>query len=76
MKTVVIFTLSQVRIISVIESRRMTWVGYITSIGGMRNSYKVSVRKPEGVKPRGRHRHEGEYNIKTDLKEMVYGDMN
>jgi hypothetical protein len=34
----------------------------------MRNAYKILVRKPEGKRPRWRHRRE--YNIKTDLRKI------
>jgi hypothetical protein len=34
--------------ISMIKSRRTTWAGHVTSMGEMRNAYKISVGKPEG----------------------------
>jgi hypothetical protein len=36
----------------------------------MRNSYKISVRKPEGKGPLGRLRHRWEDSIRIDLREI------
>jgi hypothetical protein len=41
-----------------------------------RNAYKVSVGKPQGKTPLGRHRHRWEDNIKMDLREIGWGGMN
>jgi hypothetical protein len=38
-------------IVWVIKSRRMRWVDHVACIGGMRNSYKILVRKSKGKKP-------------------------
>jgi hypothetical protein len=35
------------------------------------NPYNISVIKPEGKRALGRHRHQRENDIKTDLKETV-----
>jgi hypothetical protein len=37
--------------------------------------YRVLVGKPERKRPLGRHRRRWEDNIKMDLQEMGYGDM-
>jgi len=37
--------------------------------------HRVSVGKPEGRGPLGRHRHRWEDNIKMDLQEVGCGDM-
>jgi hypothetical protein len=33
-------------------------------------AYRVLVRKPEGKRPHGRHRHRWEVNIKMDIQEV------
>lgn len=38
----------------------------------MRNAYRVSVWKSERNRPLGRTRHRGEHNIRMDLIEVVY----
>jgi sulfite reductase beta subunit-like hemoprotein len=43
-------------IIRVIKSRRMRWAGQVARMEEMRNSYNISVGKPEGKRPRGRTR--------------------
>jgi hypothetical protein len=41
----------------------------------VRNVYKILVRKPEGKRPLGRPRHKWENNIKMDLKETAWEDV-
>jgi hypothetical protein len=53
----------------------MRWAGHVAHMGNKRNSYKVLVGKPEGKRPLGRPRRRWEDNIKIDLKEIVWGDM-
>jgi hypothetical protein len=36
----------------------------------MRNVRKISVRKPEGKRPRGRPKHKWEDNIRIDFREI------
>jgi hypothetical protein len=43
-------------VIRMIKSRRMSWARHIVCVGVMRNAYKILVGKPEGKRPRGRHR--------------------
>jgi hypothetical protein len=43
-------------IIQVIQPRRMTLVGHVAHMGGMRNAYKTVVAKPEGNRPHRRPR--------------------
>jgi hypothetical protein len=38
-------------IIREIKSRRMRWVGHVACMGEGRNMYRVSVGKPEGIRP-------------------------
>jgi hypothetical protein len=42
---------------SIMESRRMRWVGHVAFMGEGRNALKMFVGKPEGVKPPGKPRH-------------------
>jgi hypothetical protein len=64
-------------IIRVINSRkRMKWVGHVACTGEKRNTYKMLVKKPEGKKPFGRLRCRWEDNIKMDLKEIDWKDVN
>jgi hypothetical protein len=59
----------------VIKSRRKIWEGHVVRIGGRRGVYRASVGKPEGKRPLGRPRRRCEDNIKMDLQEVGYGDM-
>jgi len=38
------------------DSRRMRLPGHVAGMREMRNTYKISVGKPEGKRPLGRHR--------------------
>jgi hypothetical protein len=55
-------------IITVIESRKMRWVGHVAHMGKMRKEYQIFVGKPEGDRPRGRPRRRCEDNIGMDLR--------
>jgi hypothetical protein len=44
-------------------------------MGERRGIYRVLVGKPEGKRPLGRPRHRWEGNIKVDLEEVGFGDM-
>jgi hypothetical protein len=48
----------------------MRWVGYVASMGKIRNIYKILVGKPEGKRPFRRPGQRWEDNIKIDLKEI------
>jgi hypothetical protein len=41
--------------------------------GRVRISYNIMAGKPEGKRPRGRHWHRWEDNIKMDLREILWG---
>jgi hypothetical protein len=43
-------------IIRVIKSRSMRWARHVARTGEGRNAYKISVGKPKGKRPLGRHR--------------------
>jgi hypothetical protein len=53
-----------------IKSRRMRCAGHVASMGEMRNSYKMLVRKPEGKRPLRRPRCRWEDNIRMGLREI------
>jgi hypothetical protein len=44
-------------------------------MGGMRNTYKILVWKPEGKRPIRRYIHRLEDNITLDLREIVWKGM-
>jgi hypothetical protein len=58
-----------------IKSGRMRWLGHVARIGEEKNPYRLLVGKPEGKRPLGRCRHRRVANIKMDLGEIGWGDM-
>jgi hypothetical protein len=44
-------------------------------MGEMRGAYNISVGRPEGRRPLGRPRRRWEDNIKMDLREIGFGDV-
>jgi hypothetical protein len=50
-------------IIRVIKSMSMRWNGSVTSMGEMRNPYKILVGNPEGKRPLGRLRRSWEFML-------------
>jgi hypothetical protein len=65
---------SSPNIVWVIKSKRMRWAGHVARMGDRRGVYRVLVGKPEGKRPLGRLRWEG--NNKMDHQEMGYTGMN
>jgi hypothetical protein len=57
-------------------SRRMRWAGHVARMGETRNAYRILVGKPEGKIPLGRPRFRWVDNIKMDLREIGWDDMN
>jgi hypothetical protein len=53
----------------------MGWVGHVAHRGDRRSSYRVLVGKPEEKRPLGRPRHRSQDNIKVDLWEVGWGEM-
>jgi ribosome biogenesis protein Nip4 len=45
------------------------------SKGDVRGAYNILVRRPEGRRRLGRPRHRWEDNIKTELEEIGFGDV-
>jgi hypothetical protein len=44
-------------------------------LGEKRNAYTLLVRKPEGTRPLGRPRHRWVDNIRMDIEEVGWGDV-
>jgi hypothetical protein len=44
-------------------------------MGEMRNTYSISVGKPEAKRPIGRPRHRWEDNIRMDLRKIAWEDV-
>jgi hypothetical protein len=62
-------------IVRVIKARRMRWAGHVVPMGEVRGAYNILVGKPEGRRPLGRPRRRWEDNIKMDLREIGFGDV-
>jgi hypothetical protein len=62
-------------IIRIIKATRMRWVGHVARMGEKRNAYGLLVGKPEGRKPLGRPRRRWLDNIRMNLVEVGWGDV-
>jgi hypothetical protein len=62
-------------IVRVIKARRMRWAGYVERMGEVRDAYSILVGRPEGRRPLGRPRRRRDDNIKMDLREIGFGDV-
>jgi hypothetical protein len=62
-------------IIRVVKTRRMRWAGHVVCVREVRDAYNILVGKPEGRRPLGRPRRRWEDNIKVDLREIAFGDV-
>jgi hypothetical protein len=61
-------------IIRIMKSR-MRWAGHVARIREKRNAYRLLVGKPEGRRPVGRPRRRWLNNIRMDLVEMGWDDV-
>jgi hypothetical protein len=61
-------------IIRIMRSRRI-WAGHVARMGEKRNAYRLLVGKPEGRRPLGRPRRKWVDNIRMDLVEVGWGDV-
>jgi hypothetical protein len=62
-------------IIRIIKSRRMRWAGHVAQTGEKRIAYRLLVGKPKGKRPLGRPRRMWVDNIRMDLGEGGWGDV-
>jgi hypothetical protein len=62
-------------IVRVIKARRMRWAGHVIRMGAVRGAYNILVGRPEGRRPLGRPRRRWEDNIRMDLREIGFGDV-
>jgi hypothetical protein len=58
-----------------IKARRMRWAGHVARMGEKRNTHRLLVGKPEGMRPLGRPRCRKLDNIRMDLVEVGWGDV-
>jgi hypothetical protein len=62
-------------IIRISKSRRMRWTEHVARMGEKRNACRIFVGKPEGKRPLGRPRRRLECNVKMDLRETGWVNM-
>jgi hypothetical protein len=62
-------------IVRVIKERRMRWAGHVALMEEVRGAYNILFGRPEGRRPLGRPRCRREDNIKMDLREIGFGDV-
>jgi hypothetical protein len=62
-------------IIRIIKSRRMRWAGHVARMGEKRNAYRLLVGKPEGKRPLERPGCRWVDNVRMDLGEVGWGDV-
>jgi hypothetical protein len=62
-------------IIGVIKSKKIRWAGHVARMGEKRNAYRLLVGKLEGKRPLGRPRRRWVDNIRMDLGELGWGDV-
>jgi hypothetical protein len=62
-------------IIRMIMSRRMRWAGHVARMVSKMNAYRILVGKPKGKRLLGKPRRMWENNIKMDLREIGWGDV-
>jgi hypothetical protein len=62
-------------IIRIIRLRRMRCAGHVARMGEKRNMYRLFVGKPGEKRPLGRQRHRWVNNIRMDLGEVGWGDV-
>jgi hypothetical protein len=67
---------SSPHIIRLTKSRWMRWAGQVARTMEMRNAHRILVAEPEGKRILSRPRRRWEDNIKMDLREVRWGDMN
>jgi hypothetical protein len=53
----------------------MRWAGHVARTGDRRGAYRILLGRPEGKRPLGRPRCRWKDNIKMDLQEVRWEDM-
>jgi hypothetical protein len=66
---------SSPNIIRIIKSMRMRWADHVARMGAKRNAYRLLVGKAEGKRPLGRPRRRWVDNIRMDLGEVRWSDV-
>jgi hypothetical protein len=62
-------------IVRLIKATRMRWAGHMARMGEVTGAYNILVGRPEGRTPLGRPRRKWEDNIKMDIREIGFGDV-
>jgi hypothetical protein len=62
-------------IIRIIKSRRMRWAGHVARMREKRNAHRLVVENPEGRRPLARPRCRWVGNIRMDLGEVGWGNV-
>jgi hypothetical protein len=62
-------------IIRIMKSRRMRSAGHVARMGEKRNAYRLLAGKPDGRRPLGRPRRGWVDNIRMNLVEVGWGDV-
>jgi hypothetical protein len=62
-------------IVRVIKARRIRWAGHVARMGEVRGAYNSLVGRPEGRRPLGRPGRRWEDNIKMDIREIGFLDV-
>jgi hypothetical protein len=62
-------------LIRIIKLRMMRWAEHVARMGEKRNEYRLLVGKPEGKRPLGRPRRRWVDNIRMDLVEVGWADV-
>jgi hypothetical protein len=76
----IIFLGSEVRLVRGADNLaalciRMRWAGNVARMGEKSNSYKLLMGKPEGRRPLARPKRKWVHNIRMDLVEVGWGDV-
>jgi hypothetical protein len=66
---------SSQNIIRIIKSRSMMWAGQVARMGEKRSAYRLLIGKPEGRRPLGRPRRRWLDNVRMDLVEVGWRDV-
>jgi hypothetical protein len=61
--------------IKIIKARRKRWAGHVARMRKKRDLYRLLVGKPEGRSPLGRKRRRWLDNIRMDVVEVGWGDV-